>query len=204
LNEKQYFGERALFFQESRSATAIANGEVELFYLEKEDFLSILENNMREYLMKKLNLQDDSIELNDLEYIKPLGSGNYGEVSLVICRKNKFRYAIKGISKAKIDTEKLHRNLELEKSILLQIDHPFIVKLVKTIKNKTHIFFLMEYIQGKELFDVIREIGILNRYQTQFFGAAMMLAVEYLHEKKFIYRDIKPENIIVIESVILF
>ena len=59
----------------------------------------------------------------------------------------------------------------------------------------------MEYIKGKELFDVIRLIGLLNKIQTQFYGCSMMLAVEYLHERKFIYRDIKPENIMVTDTV---
>ena len=56
----------------------------------------------------------------------------------------------------------------------------------------------MDYIKGKELFDVIRDIGLLNKFQTQFYGASIMLAVQYLHERKFIYRDIKPENIMVL------
>ncbi len=55
----------------------------------------------------------------------------------------------------------------------------------------------MDYIKGKELFDVIRDIGLLNKSQTQFYGASMMLAVEYLHERKFVFRDIKPENVMV-------
>lgn len=200
LNENEYFGERALFFKEPRSASALANGSVELFYLEKGDFLSIIENNMKEFLMNRLYLQDNTLELKDLDYIQPLGSGNYGQVSLVQSRKNKFLYAIKGIAKKQIDYEQLHNNLELERAILLQIDHPFIVKLVKTLKDNKFVYFLMEYIKGKELFDVIRDIGLLTRYQTQFYGASMMLAVEYLHERKFIYRDIKPENIMVIEN----
>jgi cGMP-dependent protein kinase len=58
----------------------------------------------------------------------------------------------------------------------------------------------MDYIKGKELFDVIRDIGLLSKFQTQFYGASMMLAVEYLHERKFIFRDIKPENIMVLEN----
>ena len=58
----------------------------------------------------------------------------------------------------------------------------------------------MDYIEGKDLFDVIREIGLLSKFQTQFYGASMMLAVEYLHERKFIFRDIKPENIMVLEN----
>jgi cGMP-dependent protein kinase 1 len=201
LNESEYFGERALFFKEPRSATAIANGDVEIFYLSKENFSIIIENNLKDYLMNRLYLQDNTIELKDLNYIKPLGNGNYGQVSLVQSRKTKYFYAIKSMGKKQIDYEQLHNNIDLERAILLQIDHPFIVKLVKTLKDTKHIYFLMEFIKGKELFDVIREIGILNKYQTQFYGASMMLAVEYLHEKKFIYRDIKPENIIVVENV---
>ena len=58
----------------------------------------------------------------------------------------------------------------------------------------------MEYIKGKELFDIIREIGELSKYQTQFYAASMMLAVDYLHQRKFIFRDIKPENIMVLTN----
>lgn len=201
INENEYFGERAFFFKEPRSASAIANGTVELFYLEKEDFLSSIESNMKEYLMNRLYLQDNTVELKDLDYVKQLGTGNYGSVSLVKSRKNNFYYAIKGISKKQIDYEQLHKNLDLERSILLQIDHPFIVKLVKTLKDLKYIYFLMEYIKGKELFEAIRDIGLLSKYQTEFYGASMMLACEYLHERKFIYRDIKPENIIVTQNV---
>jgi cGMP-dependent protein kinase len=201
INENEYFGERALFFKEPRSATAIANGPVELYNLDKEYFKSNIEENMKDYLINRLYLQDNTIELKDIDYVQQLGTGNYGAVSLVQSRKNKFLYAIKAISKTQIDYEQLHKNLELERSILLKIDHPFIVKLVKTLKDNKFIYFLMEYVKGKELFDVIRDIGLLNKYQTQFYGASLMLAVEYLHDRKFIYRDIKPENIMVIENV---
>ena len=61
----------------------------------------------------------------------------------------------------------------------------------------------MEHIRGKELFDVIREIGLLNKYQTQFYAGSIMLGIDYLHDRKIIYRDIKPENIIVNEMVCL-
>ena len=58
----------------------------------------------------------------------------------------------------------------------------------------------MDYIRGKELFDVIRDIGVLTKSQTLFYGASIMLAVQYLHQRKFVYRDIKPENIMVLEN----
>jgi cGMP-dependent protein kinase len=71
------------------------------------------------------------------------------------------------------------------------------MKMVKYMKNENFIFFLMEYIKGKELWEVIRDIGLLNKEQTQFYSGSMLLAINYLHKKKVIYRDIKPENIMV-------
>ena len=144
MNENECLGERALFFQEPRSATAKANGDVEAFYLEKEDFTSTIETNMKEFLMNRLYLQDNTVQLSDLLFYDKLGSGNYGSVSLVKSKKKNFFYAIKNISTKQILFEQLHKNLELERSILLQIDHPFIVKLVKTLKDQKHVYFLME------------------------------------------------------------
>ena len=58
----------------------------------------------------------------------------------------------------------------------------------------------MDYIKGKELYDVIRDIGILSKSQAQFYIASIILAVKYLHERYFVFRDIKPENIMVLSN----
>lgn len=201
LNQNEYFGERALFFKEPRTATAQANGTVECYVIDHKDFKLILEDNLANYLKSRFFLQDFTVELKDLDYIKELGNGNFGSVCLIKSRKNRNYYAIKMMSKKQIDTEALHSNLELERGILLKIDHPFIVKLVKTLKDTKNIYFLMEYIRGKELFDVIRDIGLLNALQTKFYACSIMSAIDYLHQRNFIYRDIKPENIMVAENV---
>lgn len=86
-------------------------------------------------------LEDDEISLQDLEFIKELGVGSFGNVSLVKSSKNHYLYAIKAMNRVQIDLEKLHKNIELERSIMLKVDHPFITKLVKTMKNDGYIFF---------------------------------------------------------------
>ena len=198
LNDGEEFGEKSLILSnEKRSATAIANGEVTCYTLTAEIFKSILEPNLYEYFTNKIFLEDNTIELKDLDNVKELGSGNFGSVNLVRNRKNKFLYAIKALNLEQVKLENLEECVEVERDVLLKIDHPFIMKMVKYLKNDMYIFFINEYIKGKELWEVIRDIGLLNKEQTQYYGASMLLAIDYLHKQKIIYRDIKPENVMV-------
>ena len=198
LNEGEDFGAKSLILSsDKRTATAIANGEVSCYTLTAEVFKSILEPSLLEYFKYKFYLEDNTIELKDLDNVKELGRGSFGSVNLVRNKKNKLLYAIKALDLQQIKKENLEEFVELEKNILLKIDHPFIMKMVKYLKNERNIFFINEYIEGKELWEVIRDIGLLNKEQTQFYSASILLALNYLHKKKIIYRDLKPENVMV-------
>ena len=198
LNDGEEFGARSLILtSDKRTATAIANGEVYCYTLTAKVFKSILEPNLYEYFTNKIYLEDNTIELKDLDNIKELGSGSFGCVNLVKNKKNKYTYAIKALDLEQIKKENLESCVEVERDVLLKIDHPFIMKMVKYLKNDSYIFFINEYIKGKELWEVIRDIGLLNKEQTQFYGGSILLAMDYLHKQKIIYRDLKPENVMV-------
>lgn len=83
------------------------------------------------------------------------------------------------------------------------MNFPFIMGFVRTFKDDISVYFLVQYIKGMELFDVIRELGLLNKEQTQYYVGIMIFALEHLHSKGIVYRDLKPENIMVDENGVM-
>ena len=81
---------------------------------------------------------------------------------------------------------------------MLTLDHPFIVKMVKSMKNNLFCFLLIEYVNGKNLHDYLTERKTKNNiYETQFFIASLLLMLDYLQQKFIAHRDIKPQNIMI-------
>ena len=181
-----------------RTASAIALEKVLCYVLSKTDFQMILsDENTKEYLLKKLALQDTEISLNSLHYIKFLGKGKFGTVSLVHNKKN--IYAIKAISRKSVEKEKiLAKYFVNERKIMLSLDHPFIIKMVKSMKNKHFCFLLIEFINGTNLDEYLsHRDNKQNIYETQFYIGSMLLMLDYLQKKFIAHRDIKPSNIMI-------
>jgi serum/glucocorticoid-regulated kinase 2 len=88
------------------------------------------------------------------------------------------------------------QSLILEKEILYNIDHPFIVSMDYVFQNDSRIFFLMDFIEGGELFRHLVKIRRFPEEQAQFMIAQVIIALGHLHEKEIIYRDLKPENVL--------
>ena len=87
---------------------------------------------------------------------------------------------------------------------MLILDHPFITKLIKTFKNKTYVFLLIEYINGISLHNLLKsEIKYFSIEETKFYIASLFIVIDYIHKKKIIHRDIKPSNIMINEKDIL-
>ena len=199
LDSGDCVGENALLTDNVyRTASAVALEKVLCYVLSKSEFQVILnDDNTKEYLQRKLALQDTNISLSDLHYIKFLGKGKFGTVSLVHNKKN--FYAIKAISRKSVEREKiLAKYFVNERKIMLSLDHPFIIKMVKSMKNKHFCFLLIEFINGTNLDQYLsnRETK-QNIYETQFYIGSMLLMLDYLQKKFIAHRDIKPSNIMI-------
>ena len=202
LETGESLGEKSLLSNDSlRTASAIAEDKVICYVIDKKEFDIILKDeNTKEYLLKKLALQNTDIQLEDLYYIKFLGKGKFGSVSLVHNQKN--IYAIKAISIKMVEKEKmLWKYFVNERNIMISLDHPFIVKMVKSLRNKKYCFILMEFVNqinlDEHLSNLSRRRSKKNLYETQFYIGSILLMLDYLQKKYIAHRDIKPSNIMI-------
>lgn len=129
-----------------------------------------------------------------------IGKGTFGKVYLVEHATTRKLYAMKCIRKDIILENEQMENIQLEKDILRQIDHPFLVNMEYVFQNDYRIYFLMKFVKGGELFRHLVEVRNFPENQSKFFAAQVALALAHLHSKGIIYRDLKPENVLVGED----
>lgn len=79
-----------------------------------------------------------------------------------------------------------------EKAVLFQIQHPFLVRLEWTSHTDRKLFLLMEYLPGGELFRLMRKFEKFNSKTAIFYASEVLLALDYLHHRDILYRDLKP------------
>jgi len=79
---------------------------------------------------------------------------------------------------------------------MIALKHPFCIKLFNTYKDKDRLYFLLEPVLGGELFTVLRSRETFSENTARFFAASVVMAFEYMHSKDIIYRDLKPENLL--------
>ncbi|CAD8195624.1 unnamed protein product [Paramecium octaurelia] len=141
--------------------------------------------------------QQSKITLKDFIFVKCIGVGGFSRVYMVKKKSNGRFYAMKLIDKEFIIQHKKQGIVQNERDIMTVLDHPFIIKLEYAFESKNFIVFVLEFCSGGELFWQLRQVKRMTEDQARFYFAEICLAMFYLHSLSVVYRDIKPENILI-------
>ncbi|KAG6323758.1 hypothetical protein E4U22_005345 [Claviceps purpurea] len=134
--------------------------------------------------------------LADFEILRTLGTGSFGRVHLVQSKHNQRFYAIKVLKKAQVVKMKQVEHTNDERRMLSDVKHPFLITLWGTFQDWRSLYMVMDFVEGGELFSLLRKSGRFPNPVAKFYAAEATLALEYLHSKNIIYRDLKPENLL--------
>ncbi|KAI8090676.1 kinase-like domain-containing protein [Thamnidium elegans] len=136
------------------------------------------------------------LKLADFNMLRTLGTGSFGRVHLVQSRVNARYYAVKVLKKSEVVRLKQVEHTNNEKHILESVAHPFLVNMWGTFQDNVNLYMVMDYVPGGELFSVLRRSKRFPDHVAKFYAAEVILAIEYMHSKNVIYRDLKPENLL--------
>ncbi|XP_022663187.1 cAMP-dependent protein kinase catalytic subunit alpha-like [Varroa jacobsoni] len=146
------------------------------------------------------HLKDPQIPFASLDHFKVisyLGAGSFSSVLEVQHKDNSTRYAIKIIRKDQITTQPgLAEQVLNEKNVHAALDFEFIIKLYFAFKDNTCLYFVLEFATCGNLYDLLKRRR-LNEDEARFYVAQLILALEYIHAADIIYRDLKPDNVLV-------
>ena len=146
-------------------------------------------------------LKKKSVNINSFYTVSVIGKGSYAKVLLVKKKDTGKYYAMKILKKQNIEKKKQEEHVKTERNILVGLkDSPFIIKMFYSFQNDQKLYFVLEYCSGGELFNLLQRKRRLLEEQAVFYAAQMVLALEHLHKQNIVYRDLKPENVLITEN----
>ncbi|XP_067106198.1 serine/threonine-protein kinase N2 [Osmerus mordax] len=138
------------------------------------------------------------LQMDDFNCFSVLGRGHFGKVLLAQYKKSGQIFAIKALKKGDVVTRDEVESLMCEKRIfetINQSDHPFLVNLHGSFQTVEHFCFVMDYSPGGDLMTHIHA-NIFTEKQTRFYASCVLLGLEFLHQNKIVYRDLKLDNLL--------
>ncbi|EGR34093.1 protein kinase domain protein [Ichthyophthirius multifiliis] len=151
-------------------------------------------NNKKNNKIKKFR------SVKDYDYYKILGTGSFGKVLLVKDKQNNKFYAMKIISKEKFQQMNLMKYAIQEKNSMAKMNHPFIVKFHHSFQSKSKLFIIQQYCGGGSLGRMLKQYKKFEEETVKKYATQLILAIEALHENLIIFRDLKPDNIVLDEE----
>lgn len=188
LEKGGYFGEEAILSGELQRKKYVAKTAVRILLLDAGNFANIIQPLL--------------YKLEDLQTTGILGLGGFAVVKKVHPVNKTTQFALKMVSKTKLLTPSSQQNIIQERNLMSQMNHPFLVKMITTFQDDKSIYILQEFVEGGDLRTLMlyRQNGRLVEKEARFFSAVVLLGLEHLHSKHIVYRDLKPENVLLCAS----
>jgi len=134
--------------------------------------------------------------LDSFKMIKVIGKGSFGKVFLVREKSSSEMFALKVLKKDNIIKRNQVEHTRTERSVLGYVKHPFIVGLNMAFQSPDKLYFVLDYCAGGELFFHLGKVGKFSEPRACFYAAEITLAINYVHDLDIVYRDLKPENVL--------
>jgi cGMP-dependent protein kinase len=216
-SEAQFFGEAALSSSEKRKATIqVTSDTATTLAVDKKSFDMLLgsldeltkrgKEGTSEVKKKgaaggKEGQRFGLIFRKDLKRLGLLGCGGFGAVEMVEHTTGGDCYALKALSKGYVLKTGMQKSVISEKDVQLMCDSVFVVKLYETYNGEQSLYLLLELALGGELYATYNKKGLWgNEKCAKFYVAGTVFAFDHLHERKIIFRDLKPENLLLNEK----
>ncbi|XP_068167699.1 cGMP-dependent protein kinase 1 [Antennarius striatus] len=209
LSERQWFGERALWGDEVQPANVTAAGEVTCLTIDRDSFKDIINGLVfdcsHEAQQSKSESDTDpellsSAALSDFQIIAALAVGEFGHVDLVQLNNDSRRvFAMRVLKKKLILNDGQREHILREGRILKEARCPFVVRLYKTFRDAECLYILTEACLGGDLCSLLKDAGYLDECSARFYTACVVEALTFLHSRGVVYRDVKPENVVLDE-----
>ena len=132
---------------------------------------------------------------NDFELLKTVGKGSFGKVFEVRYKGDGKIYAMKILDKQVVMERNQYEHTLAERRIMGECEHPFLVCLRFAFQSQTKLYLISDFFNGGELFFYLSN-GRFSENRARFYAAEIALGLHYLHSKGIVYRDLKPENLL--------
>ncbi|WRX17754.1 Protein kinase domain - like 10 [Theobroma cacao] len=139
----------------------------------------------------------DRTTIDDFEIIKPISRGAFGRVFLAKKRTTGDLFAIKVLKKADMIRKNAVESILAERDILISVRNPFVVRFFYSFTCRENLYLVMEYLNGGDLYSLLRNLGCLDEEVARVYIAEVVLALEYLHSLHVVHRDLKPDNLLI-------